>query len=157
MTYRGIQSFYDLTTKIKDILQADENTNTVTFGDITEVDLNKQTIFPLSHIMINNVSDNGQTLSYNISVMAMDIVDTSKEPTTDIFVGNDNRQDVLNTQLSVLNRLHQKLRKGTPHQDGYHLEGTASLEAFYDRFENELAGWVSTFDVVTMNNIDICN
>ncbi len=157
MTYRGIQSFYDLTTKIKDILQADENTNTVTFGDITEVDLNKQTIFPLSHIMINNVSDNGQTLSYNISVMAMDIVDTSKEPTTDIFVGNDNRQDVLNTQLSVLNRLHQKLRKGTPHQDGYHLEGTASLEAFYDRFENELAGWVSTFTVVTMNNIDICN
>jgi len=157
MTYRGIQSFYDLTTKIKDILQADENTNTVTFGDITEVDLNKQTIFPLSHIMINNVTDNGQTLSYNISVMSMDIVDTSKDETTDIFVGNDNRQDVLNTQLSVLNRLHQKLRKGTPHKDGYHLEGTASLEAFYDRFENELAGWVSTFTVVTMNNIDICN
>ena len=157
MTYRGIQSFYDLTTKIKDILQADENTNTVTFGDITEVDLNKQTIFPLSHIIINNVTDNGQTLSYNISVMAMDLVDTSKDPTTDVFVGNDNRQDVLNTQLSVLNRLHQKLRKGTPHQDGYHLEGAASLEAFYDRFENELAGWVSTFDVVTMNNIDICN
>ena len=157
MTYRGIQSFYDLTTKIKDILQADENTNTVTFGDITEVDLNKQTIFPLSHIMINNVTDNGQTLSYNISVMAMDIVDTSKDATTDIFVGNDNRQDVLNTQLSVLNRLHQKLRKGLPHQDGYHLEGTASMEAFYDRFENELAGWVSTFTVVTMNNIDICN
>lgn len=157
MTYRGIQSFYDLTTKIKDILQADENVNTVTFGDITEVDLNKQTIFPLSHIMINNVTDNGQTLSYNISVMAMDLVDTSKDATTNIFVGNDNRQDVLNTQLSVLNRLHQKLRKGLPHQDGYHLEGTASLEAFYDRFENELAGWVSTFTVVTMNNIDICN
>jgi hypothetical protein len=157
MTYRGIQSFYDLTTKIKDILQADENTNTVTFGDITEVDLNKQTIFPLSHIIINSVTDNGQTLSYNISVMAMDIVDTSKDATTDIFVGNDNRQDVLNTQLSVLNRMHQKLRKGTPHQDGYHLEGSASLEAFFDRFENELAGWVSTFDVVTMNNIDICN
>ena len=157
MTYRGIQSFYDLTTKIKDILQADENVNTVTFGDITEVDLNKQTIFPLSHIMINNVTDNGQTLSYNISVMAMDLVDTSKDETTNIFVGNDNRQDVLNTQLSVLNRLHQKLRKGLPHQDGYHLEGTASLEAFYDRFENELAGWVSTFTVVTMNNIDICN
>lgn len=157
MTYRGIQSFYNLTTKIKDILQADENTNTVTFGDITEVDLNKQTIFPLAHIMINNVTDNGQTLSYNISVMAMDIVDTSKEETADVFVGNNNRQDVLNTQLTVLNRLHQKLRKGTPHQDGYHLEGSASLEAFFDRFENELAGWVSTLNIVTINNIDICN
>ena len=156
MTYRGIQSFYDLTTKIKDILQADENVNTVTFGDITEVDLNKQTIFPLSHIMINNVTDNGQTLSYNISVMAMDLVDTSKDATTDIFVGNDNRQDVLNTQLTVLNRLHQKLRKGTPHQDGYHLEGTASLEAFYDRFENQVAGWAASFDVLIANDILIC-
>ena len=156
MTYRGIQSFYDLTTKIKDILQADENTNTVTFGDITEVDLNKQTIFPLSHIMINNVTDNGQTLSYNISVMAMDLVDTSKDATTDIFVGNDNRQDVLNTQLSVLNRMHQKLRKGTPHQDGYHLEGAASLEAFYDRFENELAGWGVNIIISMPNEISIC-
>jgi hypothetical protein len=68
-------------------------------------------------------------------------------------VGNDNRQDILNTQLTVLNRLQQKLRKGTPHQDGYHLEGSASMEAFYDRFENELAGWVSTFEVVTMNRL----
>ena len=156
MTYRGIQSFYDLTTKIKDILQADDNVNTVTFGDITEVDLNKQTIFPLSHIMINNVTDNGQTLSYNISVMAMDIVDTSKDETTDIFVGNDNRQDVLNTQLSVLNRLQQKLRKGLPHQDGYHLEGSASLEAFYDRFENQLAGWACTMDIFIENDINVC-
>ncbi len=154
---RGIRGYYLITETIKDQLLADVNVNTVTTGDITKVDLNKQTIFPLSHIMINNVTDNGQTLSYNISVMAMDLVDTSKDPTTDIFVGNDNRQDVLNTQLTVLNRLHQKLRKGTPHQDGYHLEGAASLEAFYDRFENELAGRVSTFDVVTMNNIDICN
>ena len=149
--------FYDLLTNIKDSIKSNGITNTVTFGDITEVDLNKQTIFSLSHIMINNVTDNGQTLSYSISVMAMDLVDTSKDETTDIFVGNDNRQDVLNTQLSVLNRLQQKLRKGTPHQDGYHLEGSASLEAFYDRFENELAGWASTFEVVTMNNIDICN
>ena len=157
MTYRGIQSFYDLTTKIKDILQADENTNTVTFGDITEVDLNKQTIFPLVHVMINNASFETNVVRFNVSLIAMDIVNISKAETTDVFKGNTNEQDVLNTQLSVLNRMHQKLRKGTPHQDGYHLEGAASLEAFYDRFENELAGWVSTFTVVTMNNIDICN
>ena len=157
MSNQGIRGFYQLTETIKAELLKDININTVTTGDITNVNLNKQDIFPLGHIIINSVTDNGQTLSYNISVMAMDIVDTSKDATTDIFVGNDNRQDVLNTQLSVLNRMHQKLRKGTPHQDGYHLEGSASLEAFYDRFENELAGWVSTFTVVTMNNIDICN
>ena len=32
----------------------------------------------------------------------MDIVDVNKEATTDIFTGNDNEQDVLNSQLAVL-------------------------------------------------------
>ena len=35
----------------------------------------------------------------------MDIVDESKEATTDIFRGNNNEQDILNTQLAVLNKL----------------------------------------------------
>jgi hypothetical protein len=61
ITYRGIQSFYDLTTKVRDILQSDINVNTVTFGDITEVDLKQaDDIFRCPHIMINNVTDNGQ-------------------------------------------------------------------------------------------------
>ena len=31
----------------------------------------------------------------------MDVVDESKEKTTDIFRGNNNEQDILNTQLGV--------------------------------------------------------
>jgi hypothetical protein len=33
-------------------------------------------------------------LTFNISILSMDIVDQSKERETDIFVGNDNEQDV---------------------------------------------------------------
>jgi len=95
---QGIRGFYQLTETIKDQLLNDENVNTVTTGDITEIDLSKQTIFPLSHIIVNNVITEEQYLSFNITVMAMDIVDESKEPTTDIFRGNNNEQDVLNTQ-----------------------------------------------------------
>ena len=56
MSTRGVRAFYDLTTKIKDTLLADENVNSVTLGDITDIDLNKQTIFPLSHIIVNNAT-----------------------------------------------------------------------------------------------------
>ena len=156
MSQQGIRGFYQLTETIKTQLLSDPNVNTVTTGDITKVDLNKQTIFPLSHIIINQVTVEEQVLRFNISVLAMDIVDVSKEPTTDMFRGNDNEQDVLNTQLAVLNKLSQVLAKGTLYRDKYQLDGIVTCEPFYDRFENELAGFTATFDVLIANDINVC-
>ena len=48
--------FYSVIDNIKAELIASPFVNTVTEGSIFEVDLNKQTIFPLSHIMLNNVN-----------------------------------------------------------------------------------------------------
>ena len=153
---RGIRGFYLITETIKDQLLADVNVNTVTTGDITKVDLNKQTIFPLSHIIINQSILEEQVIRFNVSVLSMDVVDVSKEPVTDLFRGNDNEQDILNTQLAVLNKLTQVLSRGTLFQDKYQLDGTITCEPFYDRFENELAGWTATFDVLIPNDITIC-
>jgi hypothetical protein len=152
----SIRGFYLLTDTIKDTLLTDENVNTVTIGDIKEVDLSKQTTFPLSHMIVNSVTSSENVLSFNISILSMDIVDQSKERETDIFVGNDNEQDVLNTQLSVLNKLIQKLRIGQLYREKYQVIGDASLEPFRDRFENQLAGWAATFDVIIENDINIC-
>ena len=105
MSNQGVRGYYQITDTIKTNLLNDENVNTVTTGDIFDIDLSKQTIFPLSHIMVNSVSIREQVLSFNITVMAMDIVDESKEETTDIFRGNNNEQDVLNTQLAVVNKI----------------------------------------------------
>ena len=91
-----------------------------------------------------------------MSVLAMDIVDESKDETVDIFRGNNNEQDVMNTQLAVLNKLVMVLRKGSLHNDKYQLDGDATLEPFYDRFENRLAGFAATFNVFVRNDIDIC-
>jgi hypothetical protein len=156
MSQTGIRGFYLLTETIKDQLLGDVNVNTVTTGDIYDIDLAKQSIFPLSHIIINNVTTQEQTLTFNISVLAMDVVDESKEATTDIFRGNNNEQDVLNTQLAVLNKLVMVLRKGTLYSDQYQLDGDATLEPFYERFDNRLAGWSATFNVFVKNDIDIC-
>jgi len=156
MSQTGIRGFYLLTETIKDQLLSDVNVNTVTTGDIYDIDLAKQSIFPLSHIIINNVTTQEQVLTFNISILAMDIVDESKEATTDIFRGNNNEQDILNTQLAVLNKLVMVLRKGTLYNDQYQLDGDATLEPFYERFDNRLAGWSATFDVFVKNDIDIC-
>ena len=151
-----MKGFYQVTETIKNQLLADVNVNTVTTGDITRVDLSKQTIFPLSHLIVNSVTNEDNVLRFSLSVLAMDIVDISKEAVVDIFRGNNNEQDVLNTQLAVLNKLVQVLRGGTLFQDRYQLDGSPSFEPFYDRFENEMAGWALTFDVIINNDITIC-
>ena len=156
MSQQGIRGFYQLTETIKQQLLLDKNINTVTTGDISDVNLNKQDIFPLGHIIINNVVVNEQTLDFNISVLACDIVDESKDETVDIFRGNNNVQDILNTQLGVLNKLIQRLRMGDLHTDMYQLSGNPNLSPFYDRFENQLAGWSATMDIQIYNDIYIC-
>jgi len=152
-----MKGFYQISQAIKDQLDADAFVNTITIGDIFKVDLNKQTIFPLSHIMINSANYNGNTFNYNISVLCMDIVDESKEETTDLFIGNDNEQDVLHTQEMVARRLLEMLNRGDLYNDGFQLSnGSASIEYFVDRFENKIAGVTITFDVNTFNDMTIC-
>ena len=152
-----MKGFYNVTDKLKDALIAEPFVNTVTFGSIDDVDLNKQTIFPLSHITVNNTIVGTKTLTFNISILSMDIVDVSKDEVTDIFVGNDNEQDVLNTQLALQTRVINTLQRGDLYTDLYQIEGDVTCEPFVDRFENKLAGWAATFDVVVQNDMTICD
>tara|TARA_B100001175_G_scaffold179729_1_gene152639 strand:- start:9559 stop:10029 length:471 start_codon:yes stop_codon:yes gene_type:complete len=156
MSNQGIRGYYQITETIKTNLLTDPNVNTVTTGDITDIDLNKQTIFPLAHIIVNNVTAQEQALSFNITIMAMDIVDEDKDATTDIFVGNNDEQDVLNTQLAVLNKIIIQLRRGDLYTTKYQLDGDPSCEPFYERFENRLAGWAATMDILIENDINKC-
>jgi hypothetical protein len=84
----------------------------------------------------------------------MDVVDETKENTRDQnepFYGTNNEQDILNTQLAVINDLVSKLRKGTLYTDLYQLSSTPTCVPFTERFENLLAGWTATFDVILPN------
>ena len=151
-----MSTFYEITQAIKNQLAEDAFVNTVTTGDIFKVDLNKQTIFPLSHIIVNSISYQGAVLNYNISILSMDIVDESKDLTTDIFIGNDNEQDVLNTQLAVANRFLEVLNRGSLSDDYELVNGSASIEFFTERFENKIAGVTTTFDIAIQNSMTIC-
>jgi hypothetical protein len=149
--------FYNITTAIKNQLLQDKFCKSVTIGDIFEVDLAKQTIFPLSHIIVNNAVLENNIWRFNMTVIAMDIVDKTKDLTTDKFRGNDNEHDVLNTQLAVLNRLFEILRRGSLYEEHYQLDGNPNLEPFTERFENYLAGWAGTFDVLIPNDMTACD
>ena len=149
-------NFYTIIDTLKNHLDNDAIVNTVTTGDIFQVDLGKQTIFPLAHIMVNSAVFEANVIRFNISLLAMDIVDISKDEVTEIFIGNDNEQNVLNTQLAVLNRLYEILRRGDLYSDNFIVDGNPTCEPFAERFENYLSGWTMTFDILVANNMTIC-
>lgn len=147
--------FYDILDTLKTNLEADTFVNTVNFGGIDDVLLQKQDIYPYSHILLNSATYDGALIRFNFSVITMDIVDVSNDSVTDIFIGNDNLHDVLNTQLAVQTRLLEVLRRGDDHWT-YNFDGTADLEHFTDRFEHGVAGWTSTFDLVAKHGMTKC-
>lgn len=152
-------AFYDIVDTIKNSVLANQVTNTVTEGDIFDVDLNKKTIFPLAHIIVDNAIHNEHITTFNITLLFMDVVDISKEDpasSTSPFLEISNRQDVLNTQLFAANKLVETLRRGDLYKDKYQLATVPTSQPFDDRFENLLAGWNVSLSIDVPNDIYVC-
>ena len=149
--------FYDILDKIKDRLRTNPNVFSVTYGDITKVDLDKTTIFPLSHLNISNAIIGEHTVSFTLQLLCVEIVDYNKDSSPDDeFYGNDNMQDILNTQLQVVNDVIAQLRRGSLFTDRLQVLGDVTVQPFMDMFENELAGWGADIVIEMPNDISIC-
>ena len=138
---------YSLINKIKEALLEEPFVNTATEGDIFEVDLAKRTLFPLSHTMINSATHQGNTIQFNVTILMMDLLNQKDE---------SNKVDIWNTQMSVGVRVLDRLNRGDLRSDFWELTGSPSFEPFTERFENDLAGWAVTFDVLVRNSMTIC-
>ena len=138
--------FYDIVDVIKDSLRNSNNINTVTFGDLSDIDLDKTTIFPLAHIFVERVRHEDRILTFDILVLVADVVDYNpRKNERDDFFDNNNLHDVLNTQLGTMNELISSLRRGDLYQDKYQLSTTPTIEPFKERFSNLLAGWEASY------------
>jgi hypothetical protein len=150
-----MNGYYSIVSEIRDYIKSLGLVNTVTIGDIYDVDLDKQTMYPLTHIISNNAQLTQSQIILNLSILFMDIVDESKEQRINVFDGNDNELDVLNTQLAIANRFTNEVLRGD-YFNNYDIIGTPTAEPFVDRFENKIAGWTLTFDIAVPNDMTIC-
>mgnify|MGYP003647697373 CR=1 FL=1 len=132
---------YNILDTIKDELLANPSVNTVTYGDIEDVDLDKTE----------------KTIEFNIKLLCADIVDYNKEKSDfELFYGNNNLHDVLNTQFEVINSLIMKLMRGDLFKMKYQVTTEPTAEPFKERFSNELAGWSVDISIEIPNGISIC-
>ena len=156
MDKKGVEALYKVVDSIKDEFDNNPFVNQVTMGTLTEVDLLKNTIFPLAHITINNVQLNENNLVFNITIFNLDIVTIIKEDEGNLFFGNDNLMYILTNQLYVINRLVSRLRQRTLYNDGWEISGAPQSDVINKEMENMLAGYQTTINIVVPNDINMC-
>jgi len=150
---------YDIVNTVKTHLRNHPIVNTVTFGDITEIDLNKTTMFPLAHFLLQDTTVFSNNIQITLSLLFVDITSKNNEFNEDDLGGretSDNLVDVYNTQLQIANDLITELRRGDLYSDKYQLIGDPVCTPFEDRFENQLAGWSVDLTIAIPNNISVC-
>ena len=151
-----MNSFFRVIDKIKQAASAEPFNNAVTFGNIADIDLRKQGLFPLTHITVNSATITENLVQHNMTVFFMDLVDVNNAEDASFFLGNDNTQDILNTQLALATRVLRVLQKGDVYREQFEIEGGATCEPFEERFENRLAGWAVTFTINTYDEMTYC-
>lgn len=153
-------TYYDITNGIREFLQNDEDINYVNIGGLDDTDIDKQRIFPMANILVTFAEFINGVVRFTVEVSVMDVVDIRKDnkdalPPDERWKGQDNKQDILNAMLSVIERLERHIRKGELSKQAYSLESN-SAEPFEVRFENLLTGWTSDLVIDVPNNVQNC-
>lgn len=143
-----MNNLYQVLDELREFMLLSDFTNMVTFGEVSELDIEKKTNFPLAHISIESVDINETYIDFNINLIVCDVVDVSKEEPNDKFLGNNNIQDILNAQLKVLTDVFNFFNRGDLRDNRFITSNeTFNATPFLDKFENQLAGWESSISL----------
>ena len=153
---RGVEAIYRVIDTIKEELSTNPFCNKVTLGELTEIDLAKMTMFPLANITLDNVTHKENSLSFQITVTNVDIVDISKDVPIDDIYGNDNLVYIWTNQLYVINRLVARLRESSINDYIWELDNDPQSDFINKEMENMLAGFQTTINLTIPNDINKC-
>lgn len=153
-----MNAYYKVTQALYTLFLSDAEVNTVDKGDLTMIDLDKKTIFPLVHLNVYGAGLNLQSslLEFDVNVIVMNLRDERPNPETDKFIGNDNEDDNLNAMLMVIFRNFKRIEKEIS-DDGLVLISYERPEPFTEKRNNVADGWSWRFTIgVNVEEITTC-
>ena len=152
-----MNQYTQVLTYLKTLAEQDNFVNTVTQGDMSDVDINKMNVFNLVHIDILSAGfTNGQTITFDIEIMSGQLRDSNKLDEGDKFWNQDNEVDNLNETLAVLNRIWFKMLQDFT-DALIRVDETANLNQVTEWNKNLIDGWLMTFTIEVPNTtISLC-
>tara|TARA_R110002126_G_scaffold9566_4_gene43098 strand:+ start:348 stop:842 length:495 start_codon:yes stop_codon:yes gene_type:complete len=149
------KTYFNLLETLKQLGAKHHQISTTTSGDIFDIDLMKNTLYPLMHINPVNVTTGTVGLTYNFQIFIMDLVDTDNANEEEVY------SDTLQTCIDIIsifrNSKWQAQLTLNINAPVYYTEGDYTIEPFTERFDQEVTGWVFTIGILVENNFQSCN
>ena len=114
-------------------------------GDLWDMDLEKNTKYPLYFINPESVSASTNTLTMTFQIFICDMVKTD----------TTNEQEVLSDTLQIALDIITLIKE--EQYDGLYTQEDFNLEPFTERFDNALSGWVFTLPIEVENDYQTCD
>lgn len=153
------KGFYHVTDKLREYWQSRGDINTISFGDLYDIDLNKQDIYPLVHVQVNQSTVGEKTIVYDLSIYFANIVDISKQDVRtrlEPSYGNTDIQDVMHNMETIAMETVSYFRRGEGFSNLFQINSDVTLDPFKDAYANGIAGWVLDVDIEVYNSVPIC-
>lgn len=152
--------YYNVLDYFKTIMNNHPSISQISQGDLFGVDGNEYTIYPLGNVNILGANFNDKNTDYTIQLIIADklkLKNNESEPrTNDMQVPFESVDDVVDIHANTLAILNDLLSYTQFSVQAFQIVGEINNEPFMDRFNNGLAGWVSTFTLSTHNDRPRC-
>jgi hypothetical protein len=152
--------YYNILDYFKTIMTNHPSLEIVTQGLIQDFDTREFPQYPVGNVSILSCEYFETTTNWNIQLVVADKIKNRNNESvggfntqTIPFYGVDDVVDIHANTLAIINDLTSFTQKSV---NGLDIPDIIINEPFEDRFNNGLAGWVSTFTVVVHNNRDRC-
>tara|TARA_R110000751_G_scaffold55897_3_gene119766 strand:- start:265 stop:804 length:540 start_codon:yes stop_codon:yes gene_type:complete len=163
------KTYNNVINTLKNIGDAHAQITTTSTGDIWQVDLSKNTLFPLMHINPVNVAAGHSQLNYTFQIFVMDLVSQDENWTQTNFQSAaflNNEQEVLSatlqTAVDIVSIFRNSIQQSTFNVDNinhpvYFTDEGTTFDPFAERFDNLLTGWVFNLQVQVENTFQTCD
>jgi hypothetical protein len=152
--------YYNILDYFKTIMDNHPSLQLVTQGLIQDFDTREFPQYPVGNVSILACEYLDTVTNWNIQLVVADKIKNRNNESgggfntqTIPFYGVDDVVDIHANTLAIINDLTSFTQRSV---NGLDIPDSILNEPFEDRFNNGLAGWVSTFTVVVHNNRDRC-
>jgi hypothetical protein len=152
--------YYNALDYFKTIMSNHPSIAQVSQGDIFDLDNIEFPYYPLGNIIITQARfDNSKTV-YSCQLTVADKIKLKNNESTGVYneqtvpyLGTDDTVDIHANTLSIINDLLSYTQYAV---QAFDINDQITLTAFKDKFDNGLAGWVASFDLISHNDRPRC-
>lgn len=152
--------YYNVLDYFKTIMDNHPSIQVVTQGLLQDFDTREFPQYPVGNVSILRADFVDTITEYEIQLIIADKIKNKNNESNSVyntqtipFYGVDDVVDIHANTLAIINDLTSYTQKSV---DGFEITDTITNEPFEDRFNNGLAGWVSTFTLTVHNDRNRC-